>query len=225
MTAVHDLPLFVLSGILLNLTPGPDTLYVATRSALGGWRAGSAAALGVACGCFAHILAAAFGLSALMASSAWAFGVVKYVGAAYLVWTGLSMLRARGSGGETRTATTRRVPDGAGFGRVFLQGLLTNALNPKVALFFLAFLPQFVDAGASDAAMSFLFLGLVFNCTGTAWNLTLAAATARLADRLRRGLPGGGLSARLGRWATRLAGALFVGLGVRLAGEDLLQTP
>lgn len=206
IAGVHDLGLFVVSGLLLNVTPGADTLYIVGRSTVQGRKAGAVAALGIGAGCLVHTFAAAVGLSAILATSAAAFAVVKWVGAAYLVWLGIGLLRAGG-----RSA---RAPDAARFGeaglaRVFVQGLLTNVLNPKVALFFLAFLPQFIDAAAPNKALAFVALGLIFNVNGTLWNLFVAAMAASAGKRF-----GGGPAAA---WLRRIAGGLFVYLGVRLA--------
>lgn len=205
MLAIHDLPLFVLSGVLLNICPGPDTLYVISRGGAQGWPAGAVAALGITSGCMVHILAATLGLSAVLAASATAFSVVKWAGAAYLVYVGLGMLRTRGNGAnggdELRRAALRTV---------YVQGFLTNVLNPKVALFFLAFLPQFIDPAAAGKAWSFLVLGALFNTTGTLWSLILAWTSARAGAALLRG-------GRLDVWLTRTAGGLFVAFGLRLA--------
>lgn len=208
MFGIHDLALFVVSGVALNVAPGPDTIYVAGRAASGGWRAGALAALGVSAGCFTHILSAALGLSALMAASATAFAAVKLAGAAYLVWAGLTMLLARGG----RPGPQAGEVAGAQAWRVFRQGFFTNALNPKVALFFLAFLPQFIDQASPDKALAFVVLGCVFNFTGTLWMLFVAWSSARLAVKFTRGGLGG-----IGAWMGRAAGALFVFLGLRLA--------
>lgn len=206
--AIHDLPLFLAAALLVNLTPGPDMLFVAGSSAAQGQRAGVMAALGVGAGCLLHVALAAVGLSALLAASATAFGVVKWVGAVYLVWVGITMLRAAAARAERASAM---LPQGVS--RVFWQGAWTNALNPKVALFFLAFLPQFIVPGAPHQALSFLTLGLVFTAGGVAVNLGVALLT----DRLRAGLAGRGGSARVGSWLQRAAGVLFVGLGLKLA--------
>ncbi|WP_428560243.1 MAG: LysE family translocator [Solidesulfovibrio sp. DCME] len=210
MFGIHDLGLFVVSGILFNLAPGPDVFYVVSRSASHGARGGIVAALGIGTGCFVHILAAAVGLSAMLAASATAFTVIKYVGAAYLVYTGVRMALASGIGGDAAPAAA---PPRRGHRGVFVQGFLTNALNPKVALFFLAFLPQFIDAGSPDKALAFASLGLLLDATGTACNMLLALATARLASGFDRG-------GRTRRLFSRGAGALFVLLGVRLALAD-----
>jgi threonine/homoserine/homoserine lactone efflux protein len=204
ITGVHDLALFMSAALLLNLTPGPDMLFVVGTGAARGRRAGVLAALGVGLGCSVHIVLAAVGLSALLATSELAFAVVKWAGAAYLVWTGVQMLRAR----PTVAATT--APAGRA---VFWQGALTNALNPKVALFFLAFLPQFVDAGAAQQAGAFVALGVLFTVSGTIVNVIVALAAGSLARRFAAGGAGGSV----GVWLQRAAGALFVGLGLRLA--------
>jgi len=204
MFGIHDLWLFVLAGLLLNITPGPDMALVMARSMRDGARAGAVAALGVGAGAFVHIAAAAIGLSLIIAQSALAFAVVKWLGVAYLVVTGLRLLLSRPLPVEAAAAATP-----ASLRAVFAQGFLTNALNPKVALFFLAFLPQFIDPAASDKALAFVVLGLVFNVNGTLVNLAVALAAARLAA-----LPSFAvIRSRL----DKVLGALFVGLGARLA--------
>jgi threonine/homoserine/homoserine lactone efflux protein len=207
MFGTHDLALFVISGLLLNITPGPDTLYIVGRSTQG-QRSGAVAALGIGAGCFVHIFAATIGLSALLAASATAFAIVKTIGGAYLVWVGMAMLRTRArSPMPAEEAPPPLVP----LGKVFLQGFLTNALNPKVALFFLALLPQFIDAGAASKPLAFLFLGVVFNTNALAWNLFVAWSAARASRRFRDG--------RATLWIQRVLGALFVWLGLRLVFE------
>jgi threonine/homoserine/homoserine lactone efflux protein len=205
LAGVHDLPLFIAAGLLLNITPGADLALVGARSAAQGFRSGAAAALGVGAGCFVHVAAAALGLSALIASSAAAFTVLRWMGAAYLVWLGIGLLRAGGA----RAPTAAAAP-GITVWRAFVQGFLTNALNPKVALFFLAFLPQFIDAAASHKGWAFVVLGIVFAVNGTLVNVAFAALVARM----RGALAGRG---SFGRWLSRGVGALFVALGVRLA--------
>ena len=141
MLGIHELWLFVLSGLLLNITPGPDTAYISAAASSSDGAAGAAAALGISTGCLVHVFAAAIGLSALLMASSAAFAILKWAGAAYLLFTGIQMLLSRS--GADAPMRRRRRRDVAGL--VFWQGALTNALNPKVALFFLAFLPQFVD--------------------------------------------------------------------------------
>lgn len=207
MLGIHEFWLFVLSGLLLNITPGPDSAYVVGRSVQFGWRGGAAAALGVGAGCLVHVAAAAIGLSALLAASSAAFAAIKLIGAAYLLYLGARLLLSR-------PANFAAAASGEGCARslreVFWQGALTNALNPKVALFFLAFLPQFVDAGSAHQVLALLLLGMLFDLNGTLWNLGLAAFAARAAGRLRR-------STRARVWINRLLGSIFIALGVRVA--------
>lgn len=206
MFGTHDLALFILSGLLLNITPGPDSLYIATRAASQGFRAGSAAALGIGTGTLVHVCAAAFGLSALMAASSAAFAVVKLAGAAYLVWVGLGMLRARAS---VANQTGSALPS-ATLSRIFWQGFWTNVLNPKVALFFLAFVPQFIDPMAANKPLAFVFLGVIFDFNGMLWCHTLALLAATASQRLQA-------SRQVTDWLNRSVGALFLFLGVKLA--------
>ena len=206
MLGTHDLWLFVLSGLLLNITPGPDTLYIVGRSSTLGLRAGAVAALGIGTGVLVHICAAALGLSALLAASASAFAVVKIVGAAYLVYVGISLLRTRRSDPSSPAVTLRP----ARLRSIFFQGFLTNVLNPKVALFFLAFLPQFVMADAPSKPVTFLFLGAIFDFNGTLWNLLVAWSTASISSRFTGG-------DRFKIWFNRCVGSLFVVVGLRLA--------
>lgn len=206
MLGIHDLPFFILSGLLLNILPGPDSLLIMTRSATQGWRAGSAAAFGIGAGTFVHILAAALGLSAVLATSAAAFTVVKLVGAAYILWMALSLLSSKR---VTETDAAPAVPP-LPYRKIFGQGFLTNVLNPKVALFFLAFVPQFIDADAPNKALAFIVLGCIFNVNGMLWCNALSLFTARASERVK-------LSPVVSLWLKRVTGSLFVWLGVKLA--------
>jgi threonine/homoserine/homoserine lactone efflux protein len=206
MLGTHDLLLFVASGVLLNITPGPDMLYVVARSTAQGARAGAAAAFGIAAGCAVHIMAAAFGLSAVIAASATAFTVLKVLGAIYLVYVGLSLIFGSRTS-PTAKASATFAP--ARLRTIFVQGFLTNALNPKVALFFLALLPQFIDADAPSKPLGFLFLGAIFNVNGTLWNLLVAWCAARFGAGVDR--------TRLALWLNRCIGGVFVYIGIRIA--------
>lgn len=208
MLGIHDLPLFVVSGLLLNVTPGADSLYIATRTVSQGARAGVVAALGIGAGCWVHVLAAALGLSAILATSSAAFTVVKLVGAAYLAYIGLSLIFQRAGSHTAVPGPHTAVPLRA----VFAQGFLTNVLNPKVALFFLAFVPQFIEPAAASKPLAFLFLGTVFSANAVLWCLCLVWLSARLGTL--------GLGARAGAWLGRGVGALFVGLGAHLAFSE-----
>ncbi|QSR42229.1 LysE family translocator [Aeromonas dhakensis] len=210
MLGIHDLALFILSGLLLNMMPGPDSLLIMLRSGSQGWRAGSMAALGIGTGTMVHVLAAALGLSALLSASAELFAVIKLMGTLYLVYLGLSMFR-QGGGGRVSAEEAVSLPV-LSYGRIFRQGLLTNVLNPKVALFFLAFVPQFIAPDAPQKALAFIVLGCIFNFNGMIWCHLLAFSTAYASRKVR-------LPARLITWLNRVMGGLFVGLGIKLAVE------
>jgi len=212
MFGIHDLTLFVISGLLLNIMPGPDSLLIMARSATQGWRAGCAAALGIGAGTMVHIGAAALGLSAVLATSATAFTVVKWVGAAYIVWCGIGMLRARLKRSET-AADAPATPPAMPYRKIFAQGFLTNVLNPKVALFFLAFVPQFIDANAANKPLAFLVLGAIFNFNGMLWCNGLAIFTAFASAKLK-------VKPLVALWLNRVTGSLFIALGARLALAD-----
>ena len=208
MLGTHDLLIFILAGWLLNITPGPDTALIVARSTQLGLRGGVAAVAGVGCGIMVHITAAALGISALIAASAAAFAVVKFCGAAYLVYMGARMLLTRRASHDDETAGTKKAS--LPLSTVFRQGFITNALNPKVALFFLAFLPQFVDASAPSKALALFLLGVIFNVNGSLWNLIVAFVTAR-AVRMVRG------ARSYQRLIDGTIGAIFIAFGVKLA--------
>lgn len=200
----QHLALFMISGLLLNITPGQDTLYIVGRSVSQGRRAGLLSVLGIVTGCALHAVAAAFGISAILATSAHAFAAVKLAGAAYLCYLGVRMLIER----TDHTQETRFAQE-SGWA-IFRAGLLTNVLNPKVALFFMAFLPQFVSPSAESRVMALLFLGAVFIFNGTWWCVILVVSASAMSRRLRApNAPGVFLK--------RATGAVFIGLGVRLA--------
>jgi len=205
MFGIHDFGLFLAAGILLNLTPGPDTLYILGRSIAQGREAGIASALGISVGSIFHTCAAALGLSAILATSAIAFGTIKLLGGAYLIFLGIKMILDRRKQLSLPSHFRRRTTTAA-----FRQGILTNILNPKVALFFLAFLPQFIDPGSNAKIAAFIALGLTFVTTGTIWCLILAWFASALSERLRE-------NETITQWLNRTAGALFVFLGIRMA--------
>lgn len=205
MLGTHDLWLFILSGLVLNITPGPDTAYIVGRSVQLGWRGGATAAIGISTGCLVHVFAAAIGLSALLAASSLAFTAIKLIGAAYLLYIGFRMLLSRPSEGGDAAATAE-----LSLRQIFWQGVLTNALNPKVALFFLAFLPQFVAEDAPSKAVAFIALGSIFIFNGTLWCLGVAVFAAKAAGRVRQ-------SRRAMVWLNRVLGGMFIALGFRMA--------
>lgn len=239
---LDQLLLFVAAGLLLNLTPGPDVLYIVSHALRGGARAGMVAALGITAGCFVHIVAAAVGVSALLAASSTAFTVLKWVGAAYLVYVGCRLLLSKAGAAidlEARSSDSTGASGQNGYKTIFLRGFWTNALNPKVALFFLAFLPQFIAPAVEHKPLAFLLLGLLFNFNGLWVNLGWALVADRLARRFRAvarhravpkaGEPPSGTATTRGAqrgglflWLDRIAGAMFVGFGIKLA---LTQSP
>ena len=211
--ALHQLLLFVVAGLLLNLTPGPDVLYIVTHALKSGARAGVVAAFGITAGCFVHIFAAAVGVSALLAASATAFALLKWIGAAYLVWVGIRMLRSSAPPAMDLGAQDPGLDRKADLRSVFVRGFATNALNPKVALFFLAFLPQFIDPAIEHKSLAFLLLGLLFNFNGLWVNIGWAVAAAGLSRRV-------GVVRTSMHWLERAAGAMFLGFGLKLALSD-----
>lgn len=205
MLGIHDYWLFVATGILLNLTPGQDTFFILGRSIAQGTRMGIASALGISAGSLLHTAMAALGLSAILATSAYAFTVVKFVGAAYLVYLGVRMLMT--------SAVTERLASSTHANSsllAFRDGALTNILNPKVALFFLALMPQFIDPASDTKVLAFIALGLTFVATGTIWCLVLAISAGNARDLVVR-------RPKMMNVVSRVAGGLFVMLGLRLA--------
>src|SRR4029453_2368004 len=205
MFGIHDFGLFLAAGVLLNLTPGADTVYILGRSIAQGREAGVASALGICVGSIFHTCAAALGLSAILATSSVAFVAIKVLGGAYLIFLGIKLLLDRHR--ELSLPFNFRQHTSAA---AFQQGVLTNVLNPKVALFFLAFLPQFIDPATNNKILAFVTLGLTFVTTGTIWCLILAWFASSFSDRLRA-------SETVGQWVNRAIGALFIFLGARLA--------
>lgn len=203
---VTDIGLFVFSGLLLNITPGADLLYITHRSAIQGKKAGVVAALGIGTGCMAHVLAAAFGLSMILVASPVAFTAVRYLGAAYLLYLGIKTFLSL----KEKKRTETNVPQVLSLATIFRQAIFINVLNPKVALFFMALLPQFVAPAAMSPALTFLFLGLLFNVNGTLVNIGFAVFTSLLAAKLKS-------ITILSPLLQTLVSLLFVALGLRLA--------
>lgn len=206
MFGINDLWLFVVSGLLLNMTPGADLLYLIDRSMSQGVRYGIAAGLGASLGCIVHMCLAVLGLSAIMLASELAFSAVKYLGAAYLVYLGISLLLNK----EVNENTSYLSSKHGGFFATLMKATIINILNPKVALFFLAFFPQFIDTGSDNAALAFLLLGAIFVFNATIWNVFVAWFAANIANRL-------GSNSAIGRFLKKLIAVIFIGFGVRLA--------
>jgi len=207
MFGITNFPAFIIAGILLNLTPGTDTMFILGRSISLGRKAGVYSALGISAGCCVHTILAAFGLSAIVAQSEMVFDVIKYAGALYLFYLGIRMIIANSNSDFELNSGTE-----SNFKNIFASGILTNVLNPKVALFFLAFLPQFVEKGHADSPVPFLILGLTFIFTGTFWCMMLVFFSSSLAARIKENF-------RAKAWLDRATGTIFITLGIKLAME------
>ena len=203
MLGIENLPLFVTVGLILNITPGPDMLYVIARSASQGRAAGLVSSFAIATGSLVHLTAAVLGLSAVIMYSAMGFMVIKWAGAAYLIYLGVRTLL------KARQQEDRQVLRRESLHRIFAQGVLVNVLNPKVALFFLAFLPQFATPGSDLFIWQIIFLALLFNFTGTTVNCLVAVFAGYTGQWLsRRGVR------RAQSW---LGGCVFIALGLSVA--------
>lgn len=207
---IVNFELFLLAGILLNLTPGNDTIFILGKSLSHGKTTGIYSALGIGAGSLIHTLLAAFGLSIIVAESEIAFNFIKYLGSLYLVFLGFKMIFTRSN---TNVVADNRGQNNA---RIFWSAVLTNVLNPKVAIFFLAFLPQFIDPSTKTSFVAFVLLGLTFTVTGTLWGITLAFFSSKIHGRLSG-------SSSLKIWMNRISGLTFIGLGVKLALTSRLK--
>lgn len=205
---------FLIAALLLNISPGPDMAYIVGQTAVHGRKTGLFSSLGVISGAFVHVLAATFGLSAILATSALAFAIVKWIGVAYLVWLGIGALRSSFAKTETaahsdepvaRIATKPMTAFAA-----WRQGVMIDVLNPKVAIFFMAFLPQFIDPTRGNGAVQFLVLGLMVLLIAFVVEGMLVLAVASAAGRIKG-------SRKLGAWLNRALGGMFIALGIRLA--------
>ncbi|MGP5502645.1 LysE family translocator [Psychrobacter faecalis] len=206
---------FVLAAILLNLTPGSDSMYIITRSISQGQTAGFYSVLGIISGILIHTLLAALGLSVLLANSPTAFIIAKYIGASYLCYLGVKMLMSKqqpligASLQENGKPSSAKTLD---YWQIYKQGMLTNTFNPKVALFFLAFFPQFINPNYANSTLSFLLLGLTFAVTGFIWCLCLALLASKFSENLRK-------KPSIEAILNKISGVVFIGLGIRLLTE------
>lgn len=194
---------FVLASILLNLTPGSDTIYILTRSIGEGFKSGIMSALGILSGIFLHILAVSLGLAQIIAHSPTLFELIKYAGAFYLIYLGIKSWRTHF---EVNSDQLQKLP----LKKIYVQGVFTNLLNPKVVLFFLALLPQFVSIGTQNTFLPFLLLGLTFLTTSTIWCSILVVSSAQVGNLLRK-------NQTIGKLMNRICGIVFVSLGLKMA--------
>jgi RhtB (resistance to homoserine/threonine) family protein len=206
MNGIIHFETFLIAGILLNLTPGNDTIFFLTKSIAQGRRAGILSALGIATGSLIHTSLAALGLSLIIAKSVLVFTIVKYAGAAYLLYLGYKMIRDRAGFNSDLPDTPANLKPL----RIYRDAILTNVLNPKVAMFFIAFLPQFIDPGYHRSFIPFMLLGICFTITGTIWCLILANFSSILFSKLRK-------HPKFSLYLNRICGAVLISLGIRIA--------
>lgn len=206
MHGIINFETFLIAGILLNLTPGNDTIFILARSISQGKKAGVISAFGIATGSLIHTVLAAFGLSLIIAQSILLFNIIKYAGAAYLVYIGIRMLVDR----KTIETGETGVHHSVNYWKIYRDAIVTNVLNPKVALFFIAFLPQFIDPGNQQAVFPFLILGMTFIITGTAWCLVLALFASAISARLKT-------SRKMAMGINKICGLTLIGLGIKVA--------
>lgn len=199
---------FIVSGIVLNITPGADTIYILSRSISQGKSAGVASVLGISTGGLIHTALSAFGLSIVLTQSITLFNVIKIIGAAYLVFLGIGMFRNKNNFLEKNNTTNQRIS----FGKIYCQGILTNVFNPKVALFFISFLPQFINASSAHGPIPFIILGLTFFTTGTLWCLVLALSASSITKGLRN-------NPTISTMMQKCCGIVFFALGLKIAFE------
>ena len=204
MFGTTNLPAFILAAILLNLSPGADTMYILGRSISQGRKAGIYSVLGIVTGAFIHTTLVAFGLSLIVAKSATAFNLIKYLGALYLVYLGIKMLLAKPE--NKLSLATGQISSG----KLYISGILTNLLNPKVILFFLVFLPQFVKSSQIHNPAPYLMLGIIFIIPGTIWCIILAVFAAALSNKIKE-------NNNVSLWLNRVTGGVFILLGLKLA--------
>jgi threonine/homoserine/homoserine lactone efflux protein len=201
---------FLTAAVLLNLSPGPDMAFILGQTARSGVQSGFSAMFGIWTGAFFHVVLAALGLSALLATSAAVFSTVKWVGAAYLIWLGIQAMRSEGTSISVNSPSAS-----GGMMKIFQQGVLVAALNPKVAVFFLAFLPQFVEVGAGPVSAQLFLHGLLIIVVAAFIEPPLILIGGKLASYFSN-------NTHVSRWMDRGLGALFVGLGIKLATSDRL---
>lgn len=204
MYGIVNYEVFLVAAILLNLTPGTDTMYIVSRSISQGRMAGIYSALGISAGIVVHTLLAAFGLSIILVQSAFLFNLVKITGAIYLAYLGIRMILAKKQE-KNQTSLPKDTHK-----KIFLQGMITNVTNPKVALFFLAFLPQFIQTGSDTASpLPFVILGLTFTVTGGIWCLLTAYFSSMATNKFRR-------NTKTEVLLNRMTGIVFIAMGIQI---------
>lgn len=202
MYGIINYEVFLLTGILLNLIPGADTMYIVGRSISQGRKAGVYSVLGIITGSLVHTLLVAFGLSIILTKSIVLFNTIKVIGVIYLVYLGIKMILDKTNVAFQATSNKLNIR------KIYVQGLLTSLTNPKVSLFFIAFLPQFIDTKASGP-MPFIILGLTFTVTGLLWCLFVAYFSSYVTKKLRG-------NQKVGMILNKITGLIFIGMGLKL---------
>jgi RhtB (resistance to homoserine/threonine) family protein len=205
MSGIENYLGFIIAGIIMNLTPGADTIYIITRSIAQGKKAGIYSVLGIGSGAIIHIILAGFGLSVILAKSILLFNIIKWIGASYLIYLGVRMLLDK----SKLFADKKTEFEKTDLWKIYQQGFFTNLLNPKVAIFFLSLLPQFIKHEYVDSSIPFLILGLTFLTTGTIWGLFVAYSASFMTDTFRN-------NNRIGEILKKVSGFIFIGLGLQL---------
>jgi RhtB (resistance to homoserine/threonine) family protein len=205
MSGIENYIGFVVTGIILNITPGADTIYIITRSISEGRKAGFYSVLGIITGALCHTLLTAFGLSIILTKSIIAFTIIKWIGAAYLIFLGIQYFLNK----EKLQFNTSEQRESVNYKKVFKQGFLTNLLNPKVAFFYLSLLPQFINPHNSNSPIPFILLGLTFITTGTIWCLFLVYSASTISRTLRK-------NDTIKLYLQKITGLIFIGLGIKL---------
>lgn len=206
MSGIINFEVFIVTGILLNMTPGTDTIFILTKSIGQGRQAGVVSALGIGAGCIVHTILAALGLSLIIAKSILVFTIIKYAGAAYLLYVGYKMMT------DYSLLPLENIENDLTmkYWKIFRDGMFTNILNPKVALFFIAFLPQFVDPASTNTVLPLLALGTTFIVTGTIWCLMLAIFASAIFNRLKT-------NRNIAAYINKICGLTLIGLGIKVA--------
>lgn len=206
MTGIIHFETFLLTGILLNLTPGNDTIFILSKSIGQGRKAGIVSTLGIGTGNIVHTILAAFGLSLIIAKSIFLFNTIKFIGAGYLIYLGYKMLTDKSQLNTDGIEPARKV----NYWKIFRDGIVTNVLNPKVALFYIAFLPQFIDPSLKSTILPFLLLGTTFITTGTIWCFILAIFASTIFRKLKQ-------NKKVSRFINKVCGTALIGLGIKVA--------
>lgn len=209
MNGIINFETFLLTGLLLNLTPGNDTIFILTKSISQGKKAGIVSALGISTGSIIHTLLAAFGLSIIIAKSILLFNIIKYAGAVYLLYLGYKMLTEKKEFSANEISRSNSID----FLKIYKDGIITNVLNPKVALFFIAFLPQFIDPTHKNTVVPFLLLGITFITTGMIWCLILAGFASAILQKVKG-------NRKFSSYLNKVCGLTLIGLGVKVAFTD-----